>query len=302
MTTFSGCPQDRVTIWCAVTALIRSLQFQPHVLSTKGAAGPSGPGRAAGFKVVPAQSRDTGEGLAGREAVGGEPDSEAGRPGALPAPLEPQPRPPLPTSAGPAAPAFPWPFSSQTPPGLGGQEGRGTAGAALGLTKSGYENPRLFGGTCPPRLTGLLGIPRAGFPGAPLPSCLGPQKFYGESRELRGGTPLLHTHSKEPTVNRLDIPDRKSLLPSPPPNQSLSREASLGTRLWSPHNLGPFISPPFWVDCPELKIPRSTHPIPLSPNSLQPIFAQTQQECPSFQRTEGRPQDDGLSLNEIIAT
>ena len=80
-----------------------------HLLSTEGAAGPWAPSPAAGFKVVPAQRRNTGKGLAGREAVWGDGDSgpEAGSRGALPSCLEGWPSPPLSASAGPVAPGFP---------------------------------------------------------------------------------------------------------------------------------------------------------------------------------------------------
>lgn len=85
------------------------------------------------------------------------------------------------------------------PPGLllvlGVEEEWGSARAAPGLTTSRCGNPRLFGGTCPPKPTELLGISkRIRLPGAPLSGFLAPQnmRFLIPARKRPFALPSAH--------------------------------------------------------------------------------------------------------------
>lgn len=174
-----------------------------------------------------------------------------------------QPHLPLSASGGPVA---------RPPPGccpprfflvLGVREGRGTARAAPGLTKFGCGNPRLFGCTCTPRLTGLLRILRTRFPGAPLPDFLAPSGLlWGELRAKRRN-PIPARSQPSTTLARLDVPDQDPL-PSPSPSVTV-REASRGTPPSCPLGLGPSFSPSFLGGLPGLRMPRATHSLPLFP-------------------------------------
>lgn len=133
------------------------------------------------------------------------------------------------------------------PPGLllvlGVEEEWGSARAAPGLTMSRCGNPRLFGGTCPPKPTELLGIPkRIRLPGAPLSGFLAPQNM------------------------RFLIPARKRPFALPSAHQEFLRD--LGLSSW----------PPCWVDSRSTLTP---FPVPrLSPQAS--VLAQIQQDCPDF--------------------
>lgn len=145
--------------------------------------------------MAPAPRGDTGKGPASRDGVGwraGLRAPEGGRLGALPSGLgdSPVPHCPLPRDL--------W-SPGRFPPGLllvlGVEEEWGSARAAPGLTTSRCGNPRLFGGTCPPKPTELLGIPkRIRLPGAPLSGFLAPQnmRFLIPARKRPFALPSAH--------------------------------------------------------------------------------------------------------------
>lgn len=140
------------------------------------------------------------------------------------------------------------------PPGLllvlGVEEEWGSARAAPGLTTSRCGNPRLFGGTCPPKPTELLGISkRIRLPGAPLSGFLAPQNM------------------------RFLIPARKRPFALPSAHQELI-----------PQGPGPFFLASLLGGFLQLRSSRSTltpFPVPrLSPQAS--VLAQIQQDCPDF--------------------